>query len=260
MKALSVGRLQTLVDDVKSDEKAVSLFREEVARVFGPTLVTEGDVGDVAADAEDRLNVLERTGRASRTSFNPVVAARLLSHKDENVRRFVAKVIPESHLRKLCRDASDGVRSIVALRASRGLLDEMIAAFPNDEFLLDERERRMVLEAGIPQPKINKEPVKVNHEKLGDAGKQDPGPELSEQWYIDCARQMIFDYGRNIEDAWEEQAVHRYASSLKATSRVEIDEARLVKAIKKLVKEREDRVLEKNALKETVEWLRRIDK
>lgn len=80
-------------------------------------------------------------------------------------------------------------------------------------------------------------------EKLGAAVKQRPGPELSDQWYETRARKFVQDYGTNIEDSWEELAAKRYCASLKSSFGVEVDEKKLVDAIKKQLEERQDRFL-----------------
>jgi hypothetical protein len=67
----------------------------------------------------------------------------------------------------------------------------------------------------------------------------------------------MHDYGQNIEYCWEETAVRRFCSSTRATSGVEIDEAKLLKAVKQLIKEKEDMAIERDALKETLSWLQR---
>lgn len=116
---------------------------------------------------------------------------------------------------------------------------------------------KKLIEAGIAQPKAITEPFDIHgDEPMGDASKTFAGPELSDRWYSDKASKFIQDYGTNIEGGWEHTIVKRYCSSVRATTGVDIDEQKLLGAIMDLNKEREDRALERDELKETLVWLR----
>jgi len=129
--------------------------------------------------------------------------------------------------------------------------------FPTDDQLRVLYRKRRIDEAGISQPKVEDEPFDMHgEERLGDAVKQADVPGLSEQWYKTQALNFMQDYGRNIEGQWEEISVRRYVSSVKATSLVEVDEAKLLKAIVEAIKEKEDMHLERDALKETLSYLK----
>lgn len=255
---LKLSTLQRIVKQAIDDERAVESLRTEVNRVLGPAIIAEGKAQQIAEAANDRIDVLERTGRASRLAFKPAIMLRFTKHSNPEVRKLAARTVPGKFLSTMVNDASDVVRATVARRLSLNAVSEMLKKYPHDDEVRTVYNEKRLAEAGIAKPKVVDEPFDMyGEERLGDAAKQDDGPELSETWYRERAIKFMQDYGGNIEDNWEELAAHRYASSLKATSGVEIDEAKLLKAIKDLIKEREDRALERSALKETLSWLRR---
>jgi|SRR6478736_569401 len=253
--------LQKIVNQALDEERRVDSLRTEINRVLGPAVIAEGRVEQVAEAANDRIDVLERTGRSSRLDFKPSVMVRWLDHSSPEVRKFAARVVPEKFLAKMVTDKDGTVRATAARRLPIGAVREMLKRFPKDDQIRVIYKEKRLAEAGLAKPEV----VPMGHdpaedaERLGDAVKQGEGPELSEAWYNQRAIKFMQDYGGNIEDAWEELAARRYASSVKATSGVEIDEAKLLKAIKELIKEREDRAMERSALKETLEWLRGQD-
>lgn len=258
---LRLQELQKVVKRTIDEEKAADALKAEVARVLGPSVIIEGKIEQVAEAANERIAVLERTGRASRLDFKPSVVVPFSSHRNAEVRKLAARVLPEKFIGKLATDNNSGVRAIVAARLPLPAVREMMKRFPTDDQLRTTFRNRRLEEAGLPKPETQDEPFDMyGEERLGDATKTPPGPELSEQWYKDQASKFMQDYGRNIEYAWEERAVSRFASSVKATSLVEIDEAKLLKAIKEAIKEKEDLALERDALKETLAWLKGQEK
>jgi hypothetical protein len=258
MSTLTVKKLQELVKKTLDEERAIESLRTEVNRVLGPAVIAEGRAEQVAEAANNRIDVLERTGRSSRLFFEPSVMVRWLDHTSPEVRKFAARVVPEKFLVKMVNDRSDIVRAAVARRLPIGAVSEMLKRFPKDDQVRVIYKQKRLAEAGVKQPEeqpLGHDPVEAA-ERLGDSVKQDEGSDLSEVWYRERAIKFMQDYGGNIEDTWEEITARRYCASVKATAGVEIDEAKLLKAIKDLIKEREDRALERSALKETLAWLR----
>lgn len=256
---LKLEELERVVKRAVDEERAADALRLEVNRVLGPAVIAEGRVEHVAAAANDRIDVLERTGRSTRLAFKPSVMIKWLDHNSPEVRKFASRVVPERFLDRMVNDRSDVVRAAVARRLPLGAVREMLKRFPKDDQVRVIYKEKRLNEAGIKQPTeepMGHDPVE-DAERLGDVIKQDEGSDLSEAWYDQRALRFMQDYGGNIEDAWEELTARRYAASLKMTSGVEIDESKLLKAIKKLIKEREDRALERSALKETIAWLKR---
>lgn len=255
---LTLDAMQRVVKQAIDDERDVTLLRTEVARVLGPSVLVEGKVERIAAEANDRIDILERTGRATRLDFRPAIVARFLDHSNPEVRKFAARVVPERFLGRLTNDRNPNVRAAVARRAPIGAVREMLKRFPKDDLVRVIYKQKRLAEAGITQPTsepLGHDPTE-DAERLGDAAKQDEGAELSEQWYRDRAFNFMQDYGGNIEYCWEELAARRYAASVKATSGVEVDELKLLGAIKDLIKEKEDHALKRDALKETLGWLK----
>ena len=259
---LTVNDLQKIVDQTLSEEKAAEALRAEIKRVLGPVVVTEGKkIEQVVAEANDRLDVLSETGRMGRLDFSQSVATRFLDHTHPEVRRFAARVVPERFLGKLANDKDSAVRAAVALRVPLPQVKEMMKRFKSDDQLRSiyrTRKKQQLAEAGVKAPEtepMGHDPAE-DAERMGDSGKT-ADVELSEAWYDQQARRFLQDYGRNIEYAWEEIAVHRFVSSLKATSLVEVDPKKLMKCIKDLIEEKEDMALERNSLKETLAFLAR---
>jgi hypothetical protein len=254
---LNLGSLQRVVKLTIDEGKAVEALKEEIGRVFGPTVITEGKIENVAMAANDWLDVLDRTGRSRRLEFKPAATVSFLEYAHPEVRKFAARVVPEKFLSKMINDKNPEVRAAVAGRVPLDVVREMMKRFPSDDQLRSILRTRKLTEAGMPKPEVK--PMGHDHaqdkKRQGDAVRTQPGPELSEAWYDEKASEMIHQYGRNIEYAWEEKAVNRYCSSVKATSGVEIDESKLLKSIKGLIKEKEDDTMERNSLKETLSWL-----
>lgn len=254
---LSLKQLQAVVGRAVNEERAADGLRTEVSRVLGPVVITEGSVELVAEAANDRMDVLDRTGRSSRLEFKPSVMVKWLDHSNPEVRKFAARVVPSKFLANMTSDNNSAVRATVARRVPIGAVREMLKRFPKDDQIRVIYKEKRLAEAGLPKPEekpMGFDPAE-DAERLGDSIKQDEGPELSENWYHQLGLKFMQDYGGNIEDAWEEVAVRRFVASTKATSGVEIDEGKLLKAIKKLIEDREDRAMERSALKETLEWL-----
>jgi hypothetical protein len=115
-----------------------------------------------------------------------------------------------------------------------------------------------LLESGVKAPE-NDGFTHLNihgDEAIGDDASTPDDIELSDAWYDEQANNFLRDYGQNIEYAWEELAVSRFCSSTKATSGVVVDADKLLKSVKKLIKDKEDLAMERNALKETLDWLK----
>ena len=255
--ALRIKELQSIVKNALNEEANVSDLRKEVTRVLGPSVIVEGSLARVAEEANDRLEVLERTGRSRSISFKSSVMSKLIESRSVEARKLAARTLPVNLLKKLMNDSDPSVRALVARQLPTHLVKEMLRRSPEDDQVRDVYRQKRLDEAGLPTPKEQMEPFDYHGEKrLGDAVKQNDGPELSDVFYETLAHKIILDYGGNIEGGWEETAVHRYVSSTKATSNVDIDEARLYKAVKEQLEEKEDRALERGSLKELAKRLR----
>jgi hypothetical protein len=255
---LRLETLQAVVKQTLAEERAVDALREEVTRVLGPSVVTEGKLEHLAQEANYQLELLERTGRSLSETFKPSLMLKFANNKSADVRKLVARTIPSKFVSKLTADKDPAVRAIVAKRMPYSTVREMVRRFPGDDELRLIAKRKKLQESGLPKPKEQDGPFEMYHdERLGDAGRtNDTGLDLSEQYYESLANKLISDYGGNMEGQWEAPLAHRYCSSVKATSGVEIDEQKLYKEIMKQIEEKDDRTLERYALKECIAGLR----
>ncbi len=70
-------------------------------------------------------------------------------------------------------------------------------------------------------------------------------PDLSDLWYETQAEKFVSDFGKDIEDNWEEKIVNQWCDSQRVSWGFEIDKVRLWKAIKEILKTREDDFLDR---------------
>ena len=251
---LKLEELKKVVDQTKTEERYVDALREEIEKVFGPSIDTNVKLEQLAEGTNYRIDVLERTGRFNDIKFNSSILLKFANNKSVEVRKLVARLLPENFANRFKNDADVRVRHAYARRAPLKEAVRMLTENPRDYELGHIVKQKRLTESGIPQPKIVKEPFDMYGVKLGDAVKQDKGSELSKVWYETMARKFIQDYGTNLEGNWEEVIAKRYCSSIKSTSHVEVDEAKLYKEIMKQISDIDDYKLEKYRIKESVEY------
>jgi len=258
---VKLGELQKIVDRTLAEERSIDALREEISRVLGPSVITNVKLDQLAEGANYRLDVFEHTGRGPRTSFKASVMMKFIDSKSVEARRLAVRTLPVSYTSKFKNDADPSVRHAAARLLPLDSLKEMLKKTPHDDELRQITRQRYLAEAGVKTPE--KHPLGTDvpgeAERLGDAVKQHPGPELSEQYYATLANKLIKDYGGNIEGQWEAPAAHRYCASVKATSHVDIDEQKLYDAIMKELEEKDDRTLERYSLKEVAQRLLESD-
>lgn len=252
---LKLRELQQIVNQTLSEEKAVDVLREEISRVLGPAVVTNVRLEELAESANDRIDVMERTGKSGHLDFKPSILLKFANNQNAEVRRLAARLLPEQFLERFKNDKDISVRHTVAKRLPLQIVKEMFQKTPGDDELNYIFQQR-ISEAGIPQPKKQDPHLHMHVKKLGDAVKQQHGPELSDQWYATTAQKAMMDYNHNMEGKWDEAWVYRYCASVKATSGVEIDANKLWSAIQDRLKEKDDLVLARFGLKEVAQRLR----
>jgi hypothetical protein len=253
---VKLEQLQKIVSNTIDQEKAAILLKNEVARALGSCVYVDCSLAEIAANANSRLDVLERTHKLNTVSFKPSVMMKLIENSEPEVRKLAARTLPERFLGNFAKDKSATVRYAVAKKIEFNSLVEMMKRTPNDDELRSIFRDRKLNEAGIPDVKRVDEPFDLHGEKLGDTVKQWEGPELSDYWYKTMAEKFMKDYNANVEYRWEEILARRYCSSVKATVGLQIDEKKLLDCIKDLIKDNEDAVLKHHGLKETIEWLK----
>jgi hypothetical protein len=257
---LKLQNLKHVVRRARSEEKIVEALRAEVTRVLGPIMNTNLKLESLAEQVNDRVAVLNRTGRTAHFGFKSSTVVPFMNHPSAEVRMMSANLVPSQQLGKLAVDPHSMVRAVVAQRADMQIVREMMRRFPRDENLRSIYQQRKVLmaEAGLPNAKPNDEEFDINGDgPLGDAVKQQEGPELTDEWYHTMALKLFEKYDKNLEGNWEEKAVNNLVRHSKVTNGVEIDGEKLLNVVKKYIKERDDRVLERDSLKEIAARLHR---
>ena len=252
---LKLEELQKLVTKVVKEEKRYDSLKEEISRVVGPVVVTTHDLKLMAETANNRLDVLARSGQQIKPVKTSVLLRFIDSHEPE-VRRLIARLLPESFVRKMKFDKNYAVRWAVAERLSSKLVAEMIRKFPNDDQLRTIYKTKKLNEAGLPSPKLADEEFDINGEKpLGDTARYEDHPGMTDVWYDSLARDIVNKHGRTIEASWEEKAVDTYANGL-ASQGVEIDSKKLLDAVYEFLAKRDENSLEENTLRKIVATLR----
>lgn len=250
---LKLQHLKNVVERAQKEEKTVALLRQEVRRVLGPIMTNDTRLDRLAEEINDRVAVMNRTGRTGMLSFKPSSVIPFMNHNNPEVRTMAANLVPPSYANKMKADPHAMVRAVVASRVAMETVREMMRRFPRDDELrtIYRARRKQLNEAGLPNPKVVDEPFDMyGEERLGDAVKQDEGPSLSDDWYESAALKLVHDFGNNLERNWEEIAVNNFVRHSKATSGVEIDSKKLLDKIKEIFDEHDDKVLERDALKE----------
>ena len=253
---LKLRELQKVVNQTLMEERNVDALREEVSRVLGPSIFTDVKLEALAESVNDRIDVLERTGRGNQVNFKPALLLKFADNQSAEVRRMVARVLPEQFLSKFKTDRDPAVRHAAARRFPTQVIKEMLKRSPNDDELRQIYREKKIVEGGTPTPAIVSEPLDVYGKKMGDTVKQPSGPELSDQWYSMTAHKAISDYNHNIEGQWDEPWAHRFCASIKAASGVEVDGKKLWDEIQKQLNDRDERTLERYSIKEVARRLR----
>lgn len=254
---LKMTDLQRFAKKAIDEENSSLELRNEIRRILGPRSLVEGSINDIVKFANERIDILEYNGRkADELGFKPSLLARYVRHSDAQVRKLAARVLPEGMIATFELDTNVDVRRTVAKRLPASVVRRMSKRSPTDSVIRECLHRKVLTEAGMKTPEKAEHHTMYHDERLGDAVKQNKGPELSDVWYETMARRFMQDYGRDLEQNWEEAVVHRFCSSTRATSGVEVDEERLLKAVTDLMEEHDDEVIDGPSLKETVEWLR----
>ena len=92
MKTITVNELKKVLKQTLAEEKAVEVLREEVTHNLGPSVVTDVKLERLAENVNDRIDVLERTGRGDNLNFRPSTVLRFAEHKNPEVRRLAARL------------------------------------------------------------------------------------------------------------------------------------------------------------------------
>jgi len=244
---LKLNELQKVVRNVVKKERNVDTLRGEIVKTLGPTIVVSRGLERMAESANERLDILEAMDRP----YQPIRPALLLKFIDSDspdVRKLVARLLPESFLKVFMKDSDPAVRAVTARRLPGHLVSEMVRRFPKDDTLRDIARTKRLTEAGLPDPEIEDEEFDMyGMEPIGDVFGDIDYPDLTDAWYDTTALKILNTYGRNIEEQWEEATVHRYVDSV-ASMGIEVDRQKLLDAVYDHLEKRADAVLEESSL------------
>lgn len=254
--SLRFNRLQLVVKEEVKREKSQRMLRDELFRVLGAPIMVSESSEEVFRAANDRLDVLEATGRFPRSDkFKHSILLEAASNGSAEVRKLAARLLPERHAKKFLNDSESTVRCAAAQHVSMSLLDEAHKRFPNDDQLTTVIKSRRLAEAGLPAPEVDDEPFDMYGEERLEAAKQQPGDDLSKNWYKRLAADLCKKYGTNLEGQWEEIAATVHANA-HASFGTKVDRDQLLQAIYDRLEEREEAVLDEGFLRRTASRLR----
>lgn len=245
MKKITVGDLKRVMSQTLAEEKAADALREEISKAFGPPVNTDVKIEIMAEEANDRLDLFERTGRSLSYGVKPSLLLKFSNHPSSEVRRLVSRLLPEGFISRFISDKSSAVIHEIAKRIPLREVKALIKRRSGDDQLLTIYKERLLKE--------NSELPRVGETLKGNVKAGLAIPELSDSWYEQMAFNALSDYGVEhggpLENSWDETFVKRYCASLKSTTGIECDPERLWSSIQELLKEREEESLLKNKLK-----------
>lgn len=249
--SLKLKELSQVAKKTIKEEQAYNRLREELFRVFGPPVMVSKNCIKVARATNEQIDLLEVTGKfVPRNEIKISVLIESSRSDSSEIRKIVARLLPERMISQLVIDKSSEVRCAAAKRLPFSLVKESIKKFPGDDQLRSIVRQKKLNEAGLPTPKpVTDEFDMYGEEPLGDAVKQRDIDDLSDDWYMRLAEKICTDYGANLEGQWEETIATRVVSSNLATNGTRLDRDKLLKCIYTCIEQREDRVMEEGSLK-----------
>lgn len=227
---LKLEELQKIVKSTVDEEKKSLTLKTEVSKAIGCKVVTTHGLSIMAESANQQLDIFERTGK----SIPTVKASTLLRHVDSRsseVRKLVARLLPESYAKNMMFDADADVRSVLAQRLSLNLVSKMTKKFPQDDNIFAIYKSRKIQEA---KKKAESDEFDIYGEKpIGSAYDDLEHPGFTDEWYNTLAHKIINGptaYGNNLEGNWEEKTVSNICNSYRSQG-LEIDHEKLLKAV-----------------------------
>jgi len=239
---LKPQHLQNIAKKAISDEHVLGSLRSNVVENFGHIVTDSSSYDEIVEAANNAIDLREVTGHETRdiVQFDSDVLTSLAKNNDPNARRLCARVAPLPRLREMIFDRNVSVRCALAKRVDLVSLQEMVDRFNHDDQL------NVIYKSRLDEASKQKKSDKKR--KLGAA---EP-IELSDEWYRRQAQLFVADYGRTIEDSWEETAVISFCNAVKATSGVVVDPKKLLDAVVDELEERRERLYKRLEMKESV--------
>lgn len=238
---LKLSDLQKVVESTVQEKKAVESFCNEIKRAFGPTVDVSDKIDVLAERANDRLDILDRTGRTNYIKFSPKIAMGLSSHANPEVRKLVARLLPESAAVSFINDKDASVRKEAARKAPTAMIVSALKKHKGDHLL------REVLESRVLEEK---------KDSALDASAEGPVGEsfFSDRWYDSMARKLIQDYYmKGLDTGWVPAAVKQVVLANRGANRFNVDSYKLMKAVVEMIANEEDAKAEKLGINESVE-------
>ncbi len=256
---LRLKELQQVVNKVVKSEKSAATLCEEVLRILGPTILMSRGLVRMAESANERLDVLDVTSNKTYSQIKPSLLIKFVNSESTEVRKLVARLLPENFLKFFVNDSDPAIRAIIAKRLPLVIVNEMIKKFPYDDTLRTIKRSKALVEIGLPDPKVVDEPFDMYGEKsMRDMISTVEHPGLTNAWYDSQAYKIVNMYGRDIEQYWEEATVHHYVDSA-ASMGLNIDREKLLDAVYNLLDEREEKTIGEGTLKALANRLRLAD-
>jgi len=255
---LKLRELQTVAKTTIKEEKSLNNLRDEMFRVLGPAVTLTGSHRYLVKCFNEHLDLLEGTGRFPRQgSFKLSTLLEVANSVHPDVRKLVARLLPEKHVVKFLGDNDSVVRCAAAKRLPHSLVQESVRRYPGDDALRLIAKNKRLQEAGLPDPKPVTDPFDMNGELMGDAAKGPKEEEHTVEWYKRIAHKLCSDYGANLEGQWEEALATRFSAGYAAVSNAKIDRQKLLDAIYDCIEEREEAILGEGSLFSLANRLRR---
>jgi len=251
---LRLNELRKVEKNVVKKEKNIDSLREEIIRTLGPTIIVSRGLERMAESANERLDILAATDKPFE-KIRPALLLKFINSTSSEVRKMVARLLPESFLKLFINDPDASVRIAVARRLPLSLVTEMLHKFPKDNTLRSIVKTKKLAEAGLPTPDINDEEFDIyGREPIGNVV-DDVDFEFTDAWYQTTAMKIINTYGRNIEEQWEEISVDRYVKSMLSMG-VVVDSKKLIDAVYDILEQTAAPSLEENSLASLASRLR----
>jgi len=234
---LKLSDLQRVVNDTLQEKKHSDAFCNEVKNVFGPSVMVGDDICTLAEAANDKLDIIEYMGHLDMVHFPPDVAMGVINHESSEVRKFVARILPEGANSSLVFDSNENVRLAASKKTSLKELKKAVQKFSNDIALKEVFESRLI----------------ESKSALEAAAEHSQEEMLSEIWYESVAKKLIQDYGKTLDTTWKTSAVKQYCSSVRATTRLPVDEIKLMDKMNSLLQDYEKLRAKELGLTESLE-------
>ena len=236
---LKLSDLQKVVESTVQEKKAVESFCNEIKRAFGPTVDISDKLDVLAERANDRLDVLDRTGRTNYINFSPKIALSLANHANAEVRRLIVRLLPESAAVQFINDKNASVRKEAAKKAPVAMVEAALNKHKNDHLLQEVLKEKVLSE---------EREFAIVAAATGPAGEEF----FSDKWYNSMARKLMQDYYmKGLDTGWVPAAVKQVVLSNRGANRFNIDPYKLMKSVVEMIADEEDAKAEKLGLNES---------